>query len=105
MNERGLKINVDKCAVSVFGTRHSEHQLSYIRLAGQEIERVQKWKYLGVILPENISIVPDVDSGGHFMREFNVVYSRFCYMSTEVLCFSLCTCTASCYDAETWYSA
>ena len=61
LNKRGLKINVDKCAVIVFGTSKSEHKLSNKRVAGREIKRVQKWDYLGVILTENMSIVPDID--------------------------------------------
>ena len=81
------KINVGKWAGIVFGTHESEHHNSNIRMAGQEMKRVQNLKYLGVIKNENISFVPDVDSAsGTFLRQINAVYGKFYYMSTEVLC-------------------
>ena len=42
LNERGLKIIVEKCPVIVFETSKSDHQKSNIRMTGQEIKRVQK---------------------------------------------------------------
>ena len=53
-----------------------------------------------------MSIVSDVDRAtGAFLRQFNAIYSKFYYMSTEILCFLFRTYTASFYGAETWYSA
>ena len=87
-----LKINIDKSAVIVFRTRLSGHQLSKIRLAEHQIERVQTWKYRCVILTENTSIVPDVDRASDaFLRQFNAVSNKIYYRSTEVLCFLLFT--------------
>ena len=96
LNERGLMINVGKCAANVFGDSKSKHQNSNIRMAGQEIRRVQKWIYLAVILTVNMSIVPDVDrASGAFLRQFKAAFSKSYYMSTEALCFLFHTCIAS----------
>ena len=91
LNERRLKTNVEKCAVIVFGTRQSEHQLSNFRLVKQDIERVQKWNYLGVILTKKMSIVPYVDRASDaFLRQFNNVYSKFYSVSYGIPCFLFC---------------
>ena len=43
-------------------------------MAGQEIKIIQKWKYLGITLTEDKSIVPDVDRAlGAFLRHFNAI--------------------------------
>ena len=104
-NERGLKINVGNCAVIVYGILKSERKISNITLARQDIKRVQNWKYFTLLITENMTIALDVDGAqGAFLRQFNAVYSKFNYTSTEVLCFLFRFCAASFHGAETWYS-
>ena len=50
--------------------------------------RVQEWKYLGIILSENLSNSKDIDRAMYaFLRQFNLMYSKFYYLDRHALFF------------------
>ena len=85
-----LVVNPAKCA-SYIVFRHCGKQddvTSSVTILGQQIERVKSFKYLGIILTDDMSIKTDIDRTlDAFLRQFNGVYSKFYYLDVSVLSF------------------
>ena len=74
-----------------------------VTILEHQIERVKRFKYLGIILTDDVSIKSDVDRAlDVFPRQFNGVYSKFYYLDVNVFSFLFHTYTSSFDGAETW---
>ena len=79
-------MNVKKCANMVFNKAvNSNAQIpTIVSLKGEPLERVSKFKYLGVILFEDIRISNDVEWPMRaFFGEYNSMFVRFRSMDDE----------------------
>ena len=56
---RGLKVNVQKTKIMVF--EHQGSQSSPFRYAGNDIEQVEKSKYLGMVLNHSRTLTPAIE--------------------------------------------
>lgn len=62
MNENGLVVNTDKTKVMLFSSRRKKNQVKLqIKMNGKLIENVTKFKYLGVIVNQNLDWSPHVN--------------------------------------------
>ena len=104
LTKLGLVVNPAKCAYIVSRKCSKQDDVaSSVTILGHQIERVKSFKYLGIILTDDMSIKPDIDRAlDAFLRQFNGVYSKFYYLDVSVLSFLFHTYTSSFYGAETW---
>ena len=103
-----LKINVKKCAYMVFNkaVNNNAQIPTIVSLKGEPLERVPKFKYLGVFLSEDMRISYDVERAMRaFLVQYNSMFSRFHSMDDEVLRFLFRTYTSSFYGVELWYGS
>ena len=99
-----LTINVEKCAFLVFKSSKYSIDTSKMYLHGSAIKRVKCFKYLGIMLSEDMNVKHDIDrSSAAFLKQFNGMYYKFHDMSSDVMNFLFKTFTNSFYGIETWY--
>ena len=100
-----LKINVSKTKFICFRHRKSFTCNATVKIEGTNLERVHEVRFLGVIFSQDISdIKPDVDRvTNSFLVQFNSLYYKFNFLSTELLSFLLQTYCMSFYGVELWY--
>ena len=105
-NDLCLKLNTDKSKYIVF--RHKKNiftgTLGTILLNGLPLEKVSKLKYLGIYLSEDFDIKADCDRAlKMFLKQFNAMYQKFSFLSTNVLSFLFKTYTSSFYGINLWF--
>ena len=72
----------------------------------QLIKRVSEFKYLGVILSEDLNISSDINRVSNaFLAQFHSVYAKFYNLNDNVLHHLIRTYTSSFYGIETWYDS
>ena len=100
----GLIANVSKCAYLVFRGKSRDPTLTFnVQLKGQSLQRVSTFKYLGIILSDDISIVPDVERAtSSFLKQFYAMYAKFHAMNDQLLHYLFQTYTSSFYGSELW---
>ena len=101
-----LDVNVSKCACMVFSKRNSYKATPRIMLNNQIIDRVSEFKYLGVIISEDLNINSDINRvSTAFLKQFYSMYSKFYNLNNNVLHHLFRTYTSSFYGIETWYDS
>ena len=101
-----LAVNVNKCACIIFRKRNMYPVAPKITLNGQIIKLVTEFRYLGIILSEDINISSDIDRvSTAFLKQYHSVYAKFYNMSNDVLHFLFRTYTSSFYGVEFWYDS
>ena len=101
-----FSVNEDKCKYIVFKKHDKDIVNTTVSLNGLDIERIQFYKYLGVILSDDRSITRDVNRAANsFIKQFNAMYTKFYYMHDSVLHFLFRTYTSSFYGVELWHGS
>ena len=101
-----LDVNVSKCACMVFSKRNSYKATPRIMLNNQIIDRVSEFKYLGVIISEDLNINSDINRvSTAFLKQFYSMYSKFYNLNNNVLHHLFRTYTSSFYGIEKWYDS
>ena len=99
-----LNINVNKCAYIIFKKHKRDYITSEVTLEGVKIPRVAEFKYLGVILSEDLSISADINRVlMSFLKQFNSMYHKFHYMDDPILQHLFRTYTSSFYGVDIWF--
>ena len=100
-----LTVNVDKSKYIVFKKSKNDNIESSIYLYGEQLKRVYECKYLGIILDENKMNKKDSDRlMSDFLIQFNSLYQKFSFTSSNVLHFLFKTYASSFYGVELWYN-
>ena len=69
------------------------------------LERVYDYKYIGIILKDDLNNGKDVDRAtNNFLVQFNALYHKFSFASQNVLNFLFKTYSSSFYGIELWYN-
>ena len=106
LDELGLKINVEKCAYLIFRKNAAQQIATNVIIKGKSMEKVETFKYLGVILSTDNSISADTGRAlTAFLKQFNAIYHKFHYTHDPILQFLFRTYTSSFYGAELWYGS
>ena len=72
---------------------------------GVSLDRVDEYKYLGILLQDDMSYKKDADRVmNSFLSQFNSLYHRFSFASQNVLNFLFKTYSSSFYGIELWYN-
>ena len=104
LSQLGLSVNFAKCSYMVFkAVKKSIDLPTKIYMNGHLLDRVNDFKYLGVILSQNMMIGKDVDRVVDlFLKQFYSMYSKFSFLDKDLLYFLFKSYTSSFYGAETW---
>ena len=98
-----LTINIDKTVCMLF-THEKKVRFSSIYLKNQELQFVEKFKYLGVIISSNLNNGQDMEHNNTvFLRQFWSLYRRFYFADSFVLGFLFNYHCSSYYGSFTWY--
>ena len=99
-----LRINCDKSKYMVFKYRKNIEINSSIVLNDFSLEKVQEFKYLGIILNECMNWKTESDRVVNaFLGQFNALYYRFNFVNQNVLNFLFKAYSSSFYGIELWY--
>ena len=102
----GLSINVDKSAHLIFKHRKSLVLNSVVCLEGLTIKRVHDYKYLGIVLSEDLSLDKDINRiSNSFLKQFYSMYSKFYHASNDVLHYLFKAYSNSFYGIEMCFDA
>ena len=97
-------IQCKKSKYIVFRCRSNLNLFGSIYLKDSRLEEVSSLKYLGIFLSEDFNIKEDVDRAlKSFLGQFNGMYQRFNFLTTEVLSFLFKTYTTSFYGINLWF--
>ena len=101
-----MTVNVSKSNYIVFKKRKN-YALSFpnIVMNGEILAKVEKVKYLGVILNENgLDVHDDIDRiSTSFLKQFNAMYSKFNFVSNDIMYFLFKSYTSSFYGIDVWF--
>ena len=100
-----LSINLEK-SIHIIFTFGNLYKVTgpKVSLNGINLERVQKFKYLGVFFHEDLSITGDVDRATNaFLAQFHSLYSKFSFVDRELMFYLFRTYTSSFYGIESWW--
>jgi len=96
-----LNLNSSKSAYMVFTNRKLN---TSIRCAGNVLNRVNEFKYLGCIFTSTLAIDKDVDRlCASFLAQFNCLYHKFSSFDSNVLFFLFKSYCFSFYGCELWF--
>ena len=72
---------------------------------GERLTQVEKCKYLGVILNENgTDVQDDIERiSTSFLKQFNAMYSKFNFVSNDIMYFLFKSYTSSFYGIDLWF--
>ena len=105
LSKHKLLINNTKSKYIVFKYKNKLEINSSIVLNGVQLERVYEYKYLGIILMDNMSNNRDSDRiVNSFLGQFNSLYYKFNFASQNVLTYLFKTYCSSFYGIELWYN-
>ena len=98
-----LTVNIKKSQYVLFKTKKSKDNF-IVSIDNGQLERVNIFKYLGVVLNENLGdIGPDVvRCYTAFLAQFNGMFSKFGFANAEMISFLFKTYCSSFYGAEMW---
>ena len=100
-----LRVNGDKSKYMVFKHNRKLDINSSIYLNEELLERVYVYKYLGIMLKDDLSNGSDVERVmSNFLTQFNALYHKFNFASQNVLNFLFKTYSSSFYGIELWYN-
>ena len=104
VSKLSLTVNTDKCAFLIFKSHRHSNINAEVNFKGQALKRVKFFKYLGIILSENMCIKDDIGrSMSTFLKQFNGMFYKFHKMNSQVLNYLFKTYTNSFYGIEMWY--
>ena len=101
-----MKVNASKSNYIIFKKRKNYYFSSpNIFMSGEKLTQVEQCKYLGVLLNENISdIKNDIERiSTSFLKQFNAMYSKFNFISNDIMFFLFKSYTSSFYGIDTWF--
>jgi len=98
-----LRLNVSKSRYIVFRGKRSNNITTSVNINGSVLERVHSIKYLGVYLSDDMRLDRDIDRVlDLFLRQFNSMFYKFRFTSTNVLSFLFKRYTSSFYGLDMW---
>ena len=100
-----MTVNVSKSNYIIFKKKRNISISPNVFMNGERLVRVEKCKYLGVILNENISdLKNDIERiSNTFLKQFNSMYSKFSFVSNEIMYFLFKSYTSSFYGLDLWF--
>ena len=106
LSDLSMTVNASKSNYIVFKKRRNySSSSSNIFMNGESLIKVEKCKYLGVILNENVSdIHGDIERiSTSFLKQFNGMYSKFNFVSSNMMYFLFKSYTSSFYGIDVWF--
>ena len=101
-----MTVNATKSNYIVFKKRKNCTLVSPdIFMNGELLTKVQKCKYLGVILNENgVDVQDDIERiCTSFLKQFNAMYSKFNFVNNDMMYFLFKSYTTSFYGIDVWF--
>jgi len=87
LDDLGLTAKVNKCAnITFMKGKPLKKCYSDVSMLGTPIVRVSGWKYLGILMSEDLSLETDVERMTKaLMKQFHSCYGKFSYLSGDIL--------------------
>jgi hypothetical protein len=102
LTDLNLTLNVKKSVCMVFGNKNNV--FINVSINGRKMDRVDSYKYLGVMLSSNLLNKEDIlRSENSFLRQFYSIFRRFKFAERSVMLFLFKSHCLSLYGSELWY--